>query len=206
MADNPYRYGFTWYATRSGGTAPKPMRVRVASAYQGQPGGANCDIQIGDPVKKVSDGTAAFAAAGDAIFGIVSAVLPYYNTTIGARMPSNRLPYGTVATVGTDSESALEIIPVADQIFLVCADDAVTATTKAAYIAFIGENMDHSFATAVAPNANPLLDISDHKTGTAQWRLVDLAEFPNIDYSGAYVPLLVTCNEVQQAPFQTTGV
>lgn len=206
MADNAVRYGFTWYRTRAGGTAPKPLRVRVASGYQGSVSSVNVDLQIGEPVKKVSDGTVAHAAAGDAIFGVVVGVGPYYNSTLGAMLPSNRLPGGTTATVGTDRESAVYIIPAADQEFLCCADDNTTATTISGYIAFIGENADHVTATAVAPNGNYLLDISDHKTGSAQWRIVDIAPFPAIDYTGNYVPLIVTCNEVQQAPFQTTGV
>jgi hypothetical protein len=204
MADNAFRYGFTWYASR-GPAVPKPMKVRVASAYQAAPGAVNVDLQIGDPVKKVSDGTVALAAASDAIFGVISGVAPYYNSTLGAMVPSNRLPGGTTATVGTDRESVVWILPAADQIFIAAADDNTTATTIGAYIAFIGENCDHATA-AVAPNAFPSVDISTHNTTALQWRIVDIAPVPGVDYTGLYVPLLVTCNKVQQAPFQTTGV
>jgi len=38
------------------------------------------------------------------------------------------------------------------------------------------------------------------------WRIVNTSFRVNVDYTGLYVPLLVTGNLVQQAPYQTTGV
>lgn len=207
MANNAFQYGFRWHSNRFGGdTKPQPERVRVASGYDAAPGGVHCNLQPGDCVKKVSDGTVALATAGDAIFGVIDYIGPYYDAGVGAMVRNSVLPYANgVYSTNLERESTIYIIPAAGQIFRAMADDATTATTYGGYVAFIGENAD-MINDAVTPNARPLLDISDHKTGTAQWRIVDVGREVNIDFTGLYVPLLVTCNEVQQAPWQTTGV
>lgn len=207
MANNAFQYGFRWHSSRYGGdTKPQPERHRVASAYDAAPGGVHCNLQPGDCVKKVSDGTVALAVAGDAIFGVIDYIGPYYDSGAGAMVFNSVLPYANGA-YGTnyERESTIYIIPVAGQIFRAMADDSSTATTYAAYRAFIGENVD-MVNDAVTPNARPLIDISTHATTSAQWRIVDIGRDVNTDYTGLYVPLLVTANEVQQAPFQTTGV
>jgi hypothetical protein len=203
--DNQALYGFRWVKSRTGSGTPAPEWVSVASAYQAAPGGVNVDLNIGDPVKKVNDGTVALAAAGDAIFGIVCDVGPYWDGTKKVR--ANRLPGGTTYGSVFDRESKVAIYLFADNIFAVVCDDASTATTQAAYQALVGENADITINQVSGDtHAYPKLDISDHKTGTAQCRLVAIDNRVDIDFTGANVPFLVTGNEVQQAPFQTTGV
>lgn len=205
MADNPGLYGFRWVKSRTGSGIPVVEYYAVASAYQAAPGGVNVDLNIGDPVKKVNDGTVALAAATDAIFGIIADIAPYWDGTKKVR--SNRLPGGTTYGSLLDRESRVGIILFADNIFEVVCDDSSTATTQAAYTALIGENADITINQVSGDtHAYPKLDISDHKTATAQCRLVALSNRVDIDYAGANVPLLVTGNEVQQAPFQVTGV
>jgi hypothetical protein len=205
MADNAALYGFRWRKSRTGSGEPVIEYYPVASAYQAAPGGVNVDLNIGDPVKKVTDGTLALAAAGDAIFGIVATVAPYWD---GSKMVvNNRLPGGTTYGTVVPRQSWLGIYLFADNIFEVVADDATTATTELAYQAFIGENADITInQTAGDTHAYPKLDISDHKQGTAQCRIVGLGDAVYTDFTGANVPILVTGNEVQQAPFQTTGI
>lgn len=205
MADNPGYYGFRWVKSRTGSGIPVIEYYPVASAYQAAPGGVNVDLNIGDPVKKVNDGTLALAAAGDAIFGIVATVDAYWDGAKKVR--ANRLPGGTTYGTVLDRESRVGIYLFADNIFEVVADDAVTATTQAAYEAFIGENTDITINQVSGDtHAYPKLDISLHGTGTAQCRIVGIANRIDIDFTGANVPILITGNEVQQAPFQTTGV
>src|SRR6185295_6295707 len=94
MADNRSRYGFRFYRSRTGIGMPSPERRFLASGYSGQPGSANCDVQIGDPMTLVNDGSLAFATAGSAgaISHIVVGVEQYWD---GSRMRSgDRVPYG----------------------------------------------------------------------------------------------------------------
>lgn len=209
MADNPAKYGFRWQQNR-GGANMKPLRVRVASGYQAAPGAVNVDLNVGDPVKKVNDGTVALCAAGDATFGIVVGIGPYYvGAPINAMVSGGvSLPGGTTYGTLLERQSFIYIVPAADQIFEVDADDKTTFTTEATYNAAIGENVDITInQVAGDTHAYPKADISTHATtNTLVWRIVDLARWPGQDYSGANVKLLVTCNVVQQAPFQTTGV
>lgn len=207
MADQASLYGFRYWKGRAE-HYPVPERARVASGYQGTSSAINVDLNVGDPVKKVSDGTVALVAAGDATFGIIVGVEQYYD---GAKIikPALRLPgastYGTVL----ERQSILLIQPVAGVLWECDCDDKTTFTTEATYNAAIGENVDITMnGVAGSTLASPLLDISTHATtNTLVWRIVDLAPNPrNQDYSGARVKLIVTCNVVQQAPFQTTGV
>ncbi len=207
MANNAFQYGFRWHSNRNGGdTKPQPERVRVASGYDAAPGGVHCNLQPGDLVKKVSDGTVELAVAGDAFYGVIDYIGPYYDSGVGAMVYNNVLPYANgVYGSNYERESTVFIIPAAGQIFRAMADDASTATTYAAYRALIGENAD-MINDAVTPSARPLLDISTHETGTRQWRIVDIGREVNIDFTGLYVPILVTAIAIQQAPWQATGV
>lgn len=206
MADNAGLYGFSWVGSRTGSGEPVIRYFPVASAYQAAPGGVNVDLNIGDPVKKVSDGTVALCAAGDATFGIVMTVQAYYD---GAKMVrANRLPGGTTYGSVLERQSFVGIAFAADNYFEVVCDDAVTATTQAAYTAFIGENLDISINQVSGSTlASPKLDISLHAvTATLVWRIEGLSKRVNIDYTGANVPLIVTGNVCQQAPFTALGV
>jgi len=206
MADNPALYGFRWKQSRFGSGLPNIEYYPVASAYQWAPGGVSVDLNVGDPVKKVNDGTVAGVAAGDATFGIVATIAPYFNGTAMVRGKS--LPGGTTYGSNLERQSFVGIILCVGNIFEVVCDDAVTATTQAGYTAFIGENTDVSINQVSGSTlATPKLDISLHNTtNTLVWRIVGLSKTPNIDFSGANVPLLVTGNVVQEAPDQTTGV
>lgn len=206
MADNAALYGFSWVGSDFGSGMPAPMYFPVASAYQASPGGVSVDLNIGDPVKKVNDGTLALCAAGDAVFGIVCDIAPYYD---GAKMArANRLPGGTTYGSNLERQSKIGIILAAGNIFECVCDDNTTATTQATFTGYIGENVDITINQVSGSTlATPRLDISTHATtNNVVWRIRGLSKRNNIDYTGNYVPLLVTGNVVQQAPFQTTGV
>lgn len=207
MADQLSLYGFRYFKGRND-HMPLPERARVASAYQGTSNAINVDLNVGDPVKKVSDGTVALCATGDATYGVIVGIEQYYDGTKIIK-PAQRLPgastYGTVI----ERTSILLIQPVAGVLFECDCDDKTSITTEANYIAAIGENVDASFnGVAGSTLANPRLDISTHAvTNTLVWRVVDLAPNPkNQDYAGSFVKLIVTCNLVQQAPWTILGV
>lgn len=204
MANNTHLYGFRYHSNQNGVSCPQPLKMRVASGYQAAPGGVNVDLNVGDPVKYVNDGTVALAAAGNAVFGVIVGIGPTNYSGSGFAYTKS-LPGGT--TSSSARPIYVHVLPVAGLNFEVDADDNTTATTEAAYVAFIGENCDHTINQVSGSTlAEPKLDISDHQTTTAQWRIVDVTREPGIDFSGTNVRLIVTCNEVQQAPYVTAGV
>jgi len=206
MADNPRLYGFRFKHSRSG-VMPIPEVCRVASGYQGVDANAvNCDLRPGDPVAKVNDGTVAIVAGGSPMYGIVQSVIQYWDGTVlrkNDKVPGGSGVYGTVFS----RETLVTIIPLADNIFEAVCDDASTATTYAAYRTLIHNNLDHrNSGNTSTTSLQPELDISSNGTGTAGWRIVDVPFYPHVDYSGLYVPLLVTGVEIQQAPYLAAGV
>lgn len=207
MANNTALYGFRWQYSLAG-RDPTILRCRVASGYQAAPGGVNVDLNPGDPVILVNDGTVALAAATQSIFGVVQGIGQYYNSGIGAMVPGGpSLPGGVTYGTKLERQSFIYVCLAANQVFEIDADDNVTATTEAGYNALIEENCDITINQVSGDtHAYPLLDISDHKTATAQVRIIDLARQGNFDFSGTRVKLLVTINEVQQAPYVTAGV
>jgi hypothetical protein len=209
MADNVRQSGFRWVSSYLGAKQPNIIVHHVATAYQASvaPGPVNCDIWPGDPVNMVNDGSLKIAAAGESILGIVADIKEYWDGSVMAF--GNKLPGGTAYGTVLERQSKIGIIPVAGQLFEIDCDDAVTATTEAAYQALIHENCDHVFAPVTADKrAYPMLDIATHVATTAQWRIVGISRrvSTNTDFAGNYVKLLVTCNEVQNAPFVTAGL
>lgn len=213
MADNMRDYaGFKWHRGDFGRTPGDIVRCPVASGYSGSiNGGSTIDLNIGDPVRRLADGTVAHAAGnegasgGQDIYGVVQSIEPYWDGS--KRVPGSRLPAGTTYGSILERQSAVLVVPVAGQVFEIEVDDITTATTESGYQALVGNNADHRLTTGTEPKTNCLLDISTAGTATAQWRIIGISRnIKNQDFSGAYVKLLVVCNEVQQAPFTTTGI
>lgn len=208
--DNLLKYGFRPRLPRMG-DLPKPERRRVVSGYSSAVAGTP-DVNVGDPVSLVSDGTVAHTAAGGGAgaYGIVVGFTPYWNGS--TLFQDNHLPAGT-GTYGSNlsRQHFLLVIPVTWCYWECDADDVVTATTEAAYKAFIGENMDIAYSAASykgGTGAFPRGDISTHNTtNTLQLRIEDISEaVENVDFSGANVKLVVSFNVVQQSPISATGV
>lgn len=146
------------------------------------------------------------AAGGDAVYGIIVGVLPYYDAAQNLMVPANALPSDIAWGTVLERQSKLLVVPADAGIWEIDCDDATTATTEAAYQAFIGENCDHTLAGASGTKLNPRLDISAHGTATQQWRIVGISPtVNNRDFSGLYVKLLVKVNEGQQSTFTATG-
>jgi len=201
MADNPQLYGFRFHSTKSGSGTPHVVKKAVASGYAGQPDGATTvNINPGDVVKVVNDGTVALAAAGDTgLFGVVVGIAPYWD---GSKMQrGSDLPSGTTYSTNISRQSYVHVIPFYDAIFEVDCDDAATATTFLAYQAFVGENCDLAVSCdATSKKSFYRLDISGHGTGSAQFRIWDVKQDgPNADFSGNYVKVLVVANETTAA-------
>jgi hypothetical protein len=208
MADNTHYYGFRWSVAANGGKAcPVPERQHVASGQDDQDDSSNSvDLNVGDPVKRISTGGVTLAQTTDAVYGIIVAVAPYWD---GTRMtPGNKLPNQTTWGTVEERRSYVYVVPVSAGVWEIDCDDKVTATTLAAYRALIGENAEHTTPGNTAlTSADPYLDISGHATtATLSWRIVDVSPtLANEDFSGSYVKLLVQINESQQAGFPASG-
>jgi len=215
MADNISRPGFSVYQGM-GAPYPKPIRCTVATAasFDVNGGASNCALRKGDPVTMLATGTVTLAQGyeasgnnGDAVFGIVDSVGPYWDATNGVMVPSDSLPSDIAWGTIMERQSVVYVIPVEACLWEIECDDAVTATTEAAYRLLVGLNCDHTLAGASAPRLNPRLDISQAITATAQWRIIDISQTANNrDYSGNYVKLVVRANEAQSPFISTTGI
>jgi hypothetical protein len=193
---------------------PSPIECIVATSqsFDVSGGASNVALRAGDPVTKLSTGgvtlCAGFEASGTgvAVFGIVYAILPYWDAAQNLMVPGNALP-SDIAWVGLERQSKVLVIPAEAGLWEIDCNDASTATTEAAYQAFIGENCDHTLAGASGTIVNPRLDISEHVTTTAQWRIEGISPSQeNRDFSGNYVKLLVRVNEGQAPVFTASGI
>lgn len=209
---NIAHYGFRpWTGNPfTGGRATPPSISRVvASAYQAQDDGSgfSVDLNVGDPVKLVNDGTVALANTTEAIFGVITGVAPYWD---GEKMkPSSKLPGGTTWGTVEERKSIVMVTPVNACNWVITVDDATTATTEAAYRAFINENVTHvCVGNSTTAKANPQIDISLHATtASLVWRIVDVP--PGQDFDQANVQIVVACNKSQdpgQAATTIAGV
>jgi hypothetical protein len=207
MADNMQEYGFRWSTRYNGGPMPTPIECIVATGQNFVVSAANYSLRAGDPVKRVNTGGINLAAAGDALYGICVGVLPYFN---GSEMqPTNALPSGVSWGTNLARQSKVLVVPAHLGLWEVDCDDATTATTEAAYQAFIGENCDHAFTPVTATlKVHPRLDISTHAAADGQWRIFKIAgDVSNKDFSGNYVKVIVGVNETTEGPgYTATGV
>lgn len=205
MTDNAVRYGFRAVKSRHGG-ANFPVEeawVATAASFDVNGGAANVVLGEGDPLVQLSDGSVTLAVGSETtdsttILGICVGIKQYYDTVkgvmtaLGPGVPSD-LAWGT----NLARQTRIYYVPIESCIWAIQCDDATTATTEAAYQAFIGENCRMVLTGASGENrAKPKLDISTHATtNTFPFKIVDLSHTAqNQDYSGANVELYVISN------------
>ena len=215
MADNRQNYGFRWSVAANGGMPhPKPIEVIVASAqsFDINGGASNVGIGPGDVVRSLSTGGVGLCDGAEGAGGatspryIVVGVAPYWDAAQGVMTYGNVLPSDTTYGTVLERQSKLLVVPVESGVWEIDCDDAVTATTQAAYQAYIGENANHIHdTTATNTRPTPRLDISTHNTtSTLVWNIVGISKTQdNQDFSGNYVKLLVQANVVQ---LKTAGI
>lgn len=195
--------GFQYFDNVYGQSNPKPRRMQVATAY-------GTAIFCGDPVKKVNDGSVSIAAAGEAIYGIVSAV--HYLTTAGVYVDKNYVP-ASIAYTADRTRTIVDVIVAYPGIrFKVCADAAIATVATAR--TYVDENVDH-VATAAGNTGTGRsgyqIAIAGHQTATAQWRLSELLcgdDDPTNDPTQANHYWIVEANETHNLPgaFSATGI
>lgn len=215
MADNRQEYGFRWSVAANGRPLPNPFEMIVPSAtsFDVNGGASNVALGPGDPVILLSTGGVDLCdgaeGAGGALapYGIVVGVGPYWDGTKMAR--GTTLPSDTTYGSVLERQSKVLVVPFDAGIWEIDCDDASTATTLAAYQAFIGENANYRFDTTSGnTRAYPRLDISTHAdTSTLVCNIVGISPtLNNQDFSGNYVKLLVRANVVQLKSAGVTGV
>lgn len=203
MANNKVRYGFRPFLGSAGGVSyPKSVRKTVATGYQAVDDNAvNVDLNKGDPVKLVNDGSVALALTGEACWGVVESVEPYWDGTV--MTPGTKLPGSTAWGTVEQRRSWVNVIPLEACQWEIDVDATGTpATTFAAYLSYVGNNADHTCVNALGTaTAEPLLSITTIGTGgTLTWRILDVSQSAeNADYTGTRVKLIVGINDGQSA-------
>ena len=210
MGDNAHLYGFRWSVSANGAPTPYVQRMHVASAQNDTNDGAgfSVNINVGDPVKKVSTGGVMVALTTEIVYGIVVGVGQYYEASSGLMRSGPYYPNQTTWGTVEARRGYVLVAPAAQGVWEIDCDDKVTATTEATYRALIGENSEHVCpGVSAAASADPMLDISLHATtATLGWRIVDISPTKyNRDFSGSYVKVLVRVNESAEAGMPATG-
>jgi hypothetical protein len=212
MADNVHRYGFRWYGGQHN-SCPKGREYPVADTYQAtiDGGGTSVDLRIGDPVKLVSDGSVALANTTDIVFGIVVGVAGVWVSADSAMRPRDRVPGGTTGGGLLDRQTRVLVVPAKQGLWEIDVNDVVTATTEAAYRAFVNENVEHvctgDVTNSTQPKADPRISISSHAvTAGHGWRIVGISKtVENRDFSGANVKIVVQVNDSNEAGSATAA-
>jgi hypothetical protein len=188
------------------------IEVVVASGYA-------TAIFNGDVLKRVNDGTAAVAAAGDAPFGI--AIGGRYKDSTGTVRSGPYIPasltYSGTATLSNQEATVVFVIPLGPtEIFEV---DCSTATTAATAASYVGNNCDHG----VGSGGSTASGVSSHilntatggnggttpGTGAATFRIEEISLYGGSDINdvtAANWRALVSLNESTEPPYTTTGV
>lgn len=209
MADNVHLYGFRWSVSANGSAQPYVQRMHVATAQDDVDDSSNSvNINIGDPVKKVSTGGVMVALTTEIVYGIVMGIERYYDASTGLMRSGPYYPNQTAWGTVEARRGYVLVAPAAQGIWEIDCDDKVTATTEATYRALVGENSEHVVpGNTSATSADPYLDISLHATtATLGWRIVDISPTQyNRDFSGSYVKVLVRVNESAEAGMPATG-
>ena len=220
MADNVKQYGIRWATGYNRNSAPSTVEMAVASAanFTVSGFGTNVNLNVGDPVKINTDGTVSLCGGNEngqtsqSMWGVVMGMggQGYFNGTRMVRSPF--LPSGVTYGTSIDRQSKVLVAPVSQGFWEMDVDDIVTATTYLGYQAFIGENVDHRLAAAVASapllTANPVINIASHNPATAglTFRIVGVSQnFSNQDYSGQWVKLIVSINDGAEPFFTNVG-
>lgn len=221
---NPHRYGFRFARSFDGNETPQTITKPIASGYAPNTGadgagGTACNLNIGDPVQLLNNGTVRLAQPGqaadgtdidDRVYGIVAG---FPRVMVGgAPRPSSFYTSGTTYT-GDDQQTLCTIIPVHNNIFTICCDAAggTSLDTKAEWQSLVGTaNFVYSVLTSGMgqPKANPMLDTSDISEAADevnQLRIVGLSKrFDQLDPSLTDVELEVIFNMQQIFPTSFT--
>jgi hypothetical protein len=216
---NPHRYGFRFLKNRWGGDTPEIHTGFIASGYTPNVTGATtCNLNIGDPVKQLNDGSFALLTPGeldddDADERCYGVIAGFPQVLInGAVRPNAYYPTNTVYGTNLNNQTLVQVIPAEGCVWEI--DTATTSSsfdTKAEFQAVIGAVARIVYSQlntgTINPKANPMLELSfGESTVVRQCRVVGLGRgFEQYDLTLANVPLQVVFNQVQASPWRTAG-
>lgn len=218
---NVHRYGFRFVRSMSGYETPQIFTFPIASGYQPgtvNGGGTNVNLNIGDPVRLIEDGTVQLVQTAqdvsgqdddsdDFVFGVVAG---FPRVVVGGfPRPGSFFTGGTTYSggIGGDSAPLVAVIPAAGNIFEVDMDAAPTVQTYSGVLANVGAvaTMAYSVLTTGTgqPKANPLLSkTSIAFAGNNQLQLLILGPGKSAfscDFTAANIPYQVQFNTLQLA-------
>lgn len=215
MANNTHQYGFRWKGSLDGSCYPKPLELRVATAYQATVSATNVDLSIGDPVQfnVGAPGTGFIELAGAAgspsiLYGVI---VGFSNVKVGLPLkgrPFARLPGGTTYTTEENASKVL-VIPFGRNIWEVdILNNTASCDTFTEYLAMTNRCMDLVYSLDSSNSdfnrAGPYLNFTGITDDTADFRVLGVSKTRlNQDFSGNNVKMLVCVNESGEAPFVT---
>lgn len=218
---NAHRYGFRFVRSLSGVDTPQILTFPIASGYQPgtvNGGGTNVNLNIGDPVRLVEDGTVQLVQTAqdvsaqdddsdDFCYGVV---VGFPRVIVGGSpRPGSFFTGGTTYSggIGGDSAPLVSIIPAAGNIFELDLDAAPTVQTLSGLMANVGgvATMAYSVLTTGTgqPKANPLISKSSIVFATnnqLQLQIVGIGKAAYAgDFTAANLPMQVMWNTLQMA-------
>jgi len=206
MADNQHISGFRPVKPRYGPSCIEPKYVHVATGYQATNDGAgfSVDLNIGDPVKKVNDGSVALALTTETVLGVIVCIKQYWDGT-RLRRDVDRVPGATAWGTVWSRRTIVGIVYASDCYFEIDADSTGAPSTFATWESDRGLNATHTCpgdqTDTSKPFADAHLDISTAATTAAlEWQIMEISKTAeNKDETGANWKLIVTGNLTQEA-------
>jgi hypothetical protein len=219
---NAHRYGFRYMRSIGGADTPQIFTFPIATAYAPVTvfgAGTAVNLNIGDPVRLLEDGTVALvqiaqdvsgasADSDDYAWGIIAGFPRVF--VGGAPRPGSFYASGTAYTGGISSDNAplVAVIPVHNNIFEVDSSVALTTPTQAGAMALVGGvgAMTYTVLTTGTgqPKANPLLVVTGVVSGGTDQlplQVVGLGKSAfACDFTSAFVPFQVMFQNQQLLP------
>lgn len=218
---NPHRYGFRYVRSLSGNECPQIITLPIASGYTPgtvNGGGTTVNMNIGDPVRLVEDGTVQLVQTAQDVSGQDDDSDDFcYGVIVGfpriivnsSPRPGSFYTSGTTYSggIGGDSAPLVSIIPAAGNIFELDLDAAPTVQTLSGLMALVGgvATMAYSVLTTGngQPKANPLVSKSSvvfASNNQLQLQIVGVGKSAyTCDFTAANCPLQVMWNTLQMA-------
>jgi len=182
---NTHRYGIRFQRSISGADTPQIFTYPIATAYAPVTifgAGTSVNLNIGDPVRLLEDGTIALVQAGqdlaganadsdDYAFGIIAGFPRVL--VAGYPRPGSFYQTGTTYTGGTGGDNAplVAVIPVEGNIFEIDSAAAPSPATRSGALTYVGMTATLTYSVLTSgtgqPRANPLLDLSTAAAGGA---------------------------------------
>lgn len=221
---NTHVYGIRFFRSISGGgDCPQVITSPIATAYAPVTvfgAGTPCNLNIGDPIRYLVDGTVILAQAGQATDGtdngdyVSGVVVGFPRVTVGGAVrPGSFYASGTAYTggIGSDTATLVAWIPAEGNIFEIDAAAVVGAGTKNAALAVVGGTAQITYSVLTSgigqPKANPLMGTPvTNSAQVNQLRIVGLGKKNDaMDFTAVNVAFQVMFNEILARPSVAAG-